>query len=198
MNDDELIVAVKRLVSEGEYLYLPGAAEVLAAPVRPPASAEAVDHAEKLIGHGLPPLLRRLYLEVGNGGFGPGFGILGVRGGHGDDSRHTAVELYEAWKPGQSADTKKLFPVCYWGCAIYSLVDCATTDGTMWGWDPNPVPPNDLQKALFIESITLHGWLERWLDRTINQPTVVEDAGTGEWRGATDDEHAQWAAEAEL
>jgi hypothetical protein len=46
-----------------------------------PATPEAVTEAEKLIGFPLPPLLRRLYLEVANGGFGPAEGILGVRGG---------------------------------------------------------------------------------------------------------------------
>ncbi|MEV6371357.1 hypothetical protein AB0L86_31195 [Micromonospora musae] len=37
----------------------------------PPASPEAVSDAEKVIGYPLPRLLRRLYLEVANGGFGP-------------------------------------------------------------------------------------------------------------------------------
>ena len=39
-----------------------------------PASLEAVKECEALVGHRLPPLLRRPYLEVGNGGFGPGYG----------------------------------------------------------------------------------------------------------------------------
>lgn len=34
------------------------------------------------IGYPLPSLLRRLYTEVANGGFGPMSGIVGVRGGH--------------------------------------------------------------------------------------------------------------------
>jgi hypothetical protein len=39
------------------------------------ATAEMIEEAEAVTGFRLPPLLRRLYLEVGNGGFGPGTGI---------------------------------------------------------------------------------------------------------------------------
>ncbi len=44
------------------------------------ASAEAVDQAEAVIGYELPPLLKRMYLEIANGGFGPGHWILGLTG----------------------------------------------------------------------------------------------------------------------
>ncbi len=37
-----------------------------------PAAQEAVEEAERAVGLPVPPLLRRLYLELGNGGFGPG------------------------------------------------------------------------------------------------------------------------------
>jgi len=39
---------------------------------------------ESRLGFGLPPLLRELYTQVGNGGFGPGYGILGLEGGFAD------------------------------------------------------------------------------------------------------------------
>lgn len=45
----------------------------------PVATAEAIEEVEETIGYPLPPLLRRLFLEVSNGGFGPGHGgILGA------------------------------------------------------------------------------------------------------------------------
>jgi len=37
----------------------------------PPASEEAVGATEKQLGFRLPPSLRRIYLTVANGGFGP-------------------------------------------------------------------------------------------------------------------------------
>jgi hypothetical protein len=39
-------------------------------PRTPPATVSAVERAESLLGAALPDLLRRLYLEVSNGGFG--------------------------------------------------------------------------------------------------------------------------------
>jgi hypothetical protein len=60
--------------------YRPGSAEYLSArreglleplPALGPATAETIGEAEGIIGFPLPPLLRRLYLEVADGGFGP-------------------------------------------------------------------------------------------------------------------------------
>src|SRR5216683_6367148 len=42
----------------------------------PPATGEELAHAEAQLGFELPSFLRRLYLEVGNGSFGPGYGLL--------------------------------------------------------------------------------------------------------------------------
>lgn len=164
-----------------------------------PASPAAVQEAEELVGHRLPLLLRRLYLEVGNGGFGPGYGILGLRGGHGDDYQHTAVDLYQrarsragsAW----SSMPAGLLPLCHWGCGIYAFVDCADPQARMWAWDPNPAPDDDIGKALFPQPISFREWLARWLDQRLYQPALVQDPNTGQWRGATDEEYATWMAE---
>lgn len=43
-----------------------------------------VESAEAKMGLGLPPLLRELYTQVGNGGFGPGYGVFGLEGGYTD------------------------------------------------------------------------------------------------------------------
>src|SRR4051812_41777340 len=44
--------------------------------VQQPVGPEAAAAAEARLGFPLPDLLRRLYTEVGNGGFGPWFGLL--------------------------------------------------------------------------------------------------------------------------
>lgn len=49
--------------------------------VFPPVSEIALMDAEKALKLELPALLRHLYFEVGNGGLGPGFGLLGLPGG---------------------------------------------------------------------------------------------------------------------
>jgi len=43
----------------------------------------------------------------------------------------------------------------------------------MWGWDPNPAPHDDLDKALFREDVTLCQWLARWVSGDIYQPVLV-------------------------
>ena len=191
----------RRIYTRGspEYLEARAAGLVERLPPLTPVSPAAVQEAENLLGHRLPSLLRRLYLEVGNGGFGPGYGILGVRGGHGDDYGHTAVDLHqqarsEAW-PAWSSMPAGLLPICHWGCGIYSLIDCADHQARMWAWDPNPAPDDDLGKALFPQAIGFREWLAQWVSGRLYQPALVQDPDTGQWRGATDEEYAIWMAE---
>lgn len=156
------------------------------------ATEAEVEEAERLLGCPLPVLLRRLYLEVGNGGFGPGYGLLGLRHGHRDDSRRTAVDLYEVSEQWWPTAPEGLLPICHWGCAIYSLVKCPS--GEMWGYDPNPPPREELDQALFPQEITLADWFERWVQSRLFQPCLTKDEVTGLWRGATDEEIAGWVA----
>jgi hypothetical protein len=47
----------------------------------PPVAARALQGTERAIGFKLPALVRAVYLKVGNGGFGPEYGIVGTDGG---------------------------------------------------------------------------------------------------------------------
>src|SRR5687767_10801011 len=42
----------------------------------PPLTPAQVDAADRSLGLRLPPLLRAVYVQVGNGNFGPGFGLF--------------------------------------------------------------------------------------------------------------------------
>jgi hypothetical protein len=66
--------------------------------VPPPCTMADVEEAEQQLGRPLPDLLRRLYTEVSNGGFGPG--VLGLKGGWFDESGNTLVENYFAIQEG--------------------------------------------------------------------------------------------------
>lgn len=188
----------RRIYRRGSPEYLTaraaGLVERLAALATAPAAA--VEEAESIIGYHFPPLLRRLYLEVGNGGFGPGYGILGLSGGHRDDIHRGALDLYRSAHDRSSAHWSSLpaslLPICSWGCGIYSFVDCSQQQGQMWGWDPNPGPVD--KRALFQQPYTLAEWLGRWVRRELSQPTLVLDEDTQQWRGATEQEHAEWMA----
>ncbi|MGW9196693.1 hypothetical protein [Micromonospora chersina] len=177
---------VRWLEERGSQTHLAAKAVDAVDPLPPlePASAEAVADAERLLGHPLPLLLRRLYLEVANGGFGPG--VLGVAGGYTDDLERTAVDRLDPREP------PGLFPVAYWGCAIYSYVDCSEPSAMMWGFDPNS---GLAERSFFPEGISLTEWLIRWLRGRLRQPMLVQDPQTGAWRGATDAEHEAQALE---
>jgi hypothetical protein len=90
-----------------------------------PATVEAVQEAERAIGCALHPLHRRLLLEVGNGGFGPGDGLIGLPGGRLDEGGRSLVELcsylwVDAETPGLPPG---VVPLCDWGDAIWSCLD---------------------------------------------------------------------------
>ncbi|PWU51223.1 hypothetical protein DLJ47_21785 [Micromonospora sp. S4605] len=178
LTEDEVFDAVvRRITTDG---YLDGLADSRSAALRP-ASPAAVAEAEELAGRPLPSLLRRLYLEVGNGGFGPGYGLLGLRGGH----RMGALDALVALERG-------VLILCDWGCGITSELDLAT--GQVWGCDPNPAP--DGVSCAFPQHMTIVDWFAKWVAGTLCQPWLVQDPTTGEWRGATDIECAEMLQEA--
>lgn len=49
----------------------------------PPATPDQLAATEQALGFPLSPVLRILYSELANGGFGPGYGLRGVLGGYG-------------------------------------------------------------------------------------------------------------------
>ncbi len=172
-----------------EYLQARQAGLLVPLPALTPAMPEAVRGAEDVIGHELPRLLRRLYLEVGNGGFGPGYGVLGLSGGHRDGGL-TALDLYREAHDTPSSSSwpvlpAGLLPLCPWGCVIYSFTDCSHPDGQMWAWDPNG---GRGQRGLFDQALTLADWLDQWVAGKLYQPTMIQDATTQQWRGATNAE----------
>lgn len=170
---EELVFeTVVRRIAAGPYF--DGLSAGPPAPLRP-ASPAAVAEAEELIGQPLPSLLRRLYLEVGNGGFGPGYGLLDLRDLHQSGSANAG-----------SGHKDMVLTLCYWGCGISSKLDLA--DGQVWGRDPNPAP-NGLS-CTFPQHMTVVDWFLKWAEGTLHQPWLVQDPTTGVWRGATDAEHA--------
>jgi hypothetical protein len=108
----------------------------------PPVSNSVIQKAEDDLGHPLPDILRSLFSFVANGGFGPGYGIIGLEGGYPTDEGVSSVELYTTFSRPDPDDPywkwpAGLLPLCHWGCAIYSCVDCSTPDGQIVWFDPN-------------------------------------------------------------
>jgi hypothetical protein len=144
------------------------------------ATADAVQAVEEAIGCPLPPLLRRLFLQVACGGFGPGHGgILGPPAGQAryNGNWKDLVDAHGASGSGSGPDSsvpRHMLWLYDWGCAIWSLLDCSVPGGVMWVWDPNGVgEPSD--KSLFCQGISLTEWLAAWLQGRLRQPRVSDD-----------------------
>jgi hypothetical protein len=149
MTDDEIIHRIREQDAAGE---LP-----------PPAPPEAVAELEAAVGHPMPPLLKRIYLEVADGGFGrwgEALSLTDTTYSFSDSSR--LLEEYLGWR-GRPNYPPSVVPLLTWGCAIWSLVDYSTPEGRMWGWDPNARCPEH-GHALFPEDLTLAERLCGWLD----------------------------------
>jgi hypothetical protein len=136
-------------------------ADLLPQNAEPPASVEVVAHFEAELGHSLPSLLRRLYLEVANGGFGPSYGVLGLDGGHVDDLHRTAADWWRDTPEDRTSDGAPALRVLHRGCAIYNLIDLTTPDARIWVRDPN----RDAGEDLYDDGQTLGDLLGSWLNQ---------------------------------
>ena len=126
----------------------------------PPATESQVEAAEQAIGFLLPPLLCRLYREVGNGGFGPCRAFLGLSGGYADEDIGKALTLADVYAvchdPKEALLPDGLVPVRNWGCARRSCLDCTAPE----------VPVQlfvGVERRLVPDAPSLAEWLARWL-----------------------------------
>ena len=87
----------------------------------PPASEEALAKAEQALGCVLHRMHRRLLLEVGNGGFGPGNGLIGLTGGCTDEEGRSVVELRDALFG--NVIPVRVVPLWNWGDGAWACLD---------------------------------------------------------------------------
>ena len=120
------------------------AAGMASAPVDEPS----ISRAERAVGRALPALLRAVYRHVGNGGFGPGYGLLPLLPERDAFPDESVVGLYQTFLSDDSRDVswswpEQLLPFCDWGCAIRACVDCSTADAAVVTFDPNVRGPGE-------------------------------------------------------
>ncbi len=137
--------------------------------VYPPANASQIAVAEARLGFTLPVLLHDIYARIANGGFGPGYGLLGIEGGAGEpigQRTYNAIDLYEAFRARRESPPwpKKLLPICHWGCEIYSCIDCALPDAPVMALDPNRHGAGPWRCDCVLHVKSFAEWLQRWLD----------------------------------
>ena len=165
METSELVEAVRRRATDPATRTDMGAA----LPVQPPLRAEAEARSVERLGFRPPELFLVLLREVGNGGFGPGYGFLGLEEGEVNEADETAVDFYCTSRTPDPDDPawawpERLVPVCSWGCAIYTCLDCTDDDMRLVQWDPNVWEPGtDPSVGLFEIATPLPRWLEDWV-----------------------------------
>jgi hypothetical protein len=155
--------------------------------VPPPMSSTAIDAAERVLGFALPALLKTIYQTIGDGGFGPGRGLLSLALEDPGDGRESAVALYRHQRAliardGASADMEnlgdgalvmdwpeRLVPICTWGSGVYSCVDCGSEHAPIVRfdpgqfWDEGETAEECYRTVLLPESPGLALWLGSWL-----------------------------------
>ncbi|GGZ16157.1 SMI1/KNR4 family protein [Streptomyces poonensis] len=130
-----------------------------------PADADTLARAESVLGFPLPPLLAALYLRIGDGGFGPEYGLLPLLDSP-PAAEPAAVTQYLAnLRSGQEDPDwpwpDRVLPISHWGCGMYACVDCSTPDGTVLLYEPNAGRAAD---AWYVDAPTLADWLHVWIN----------------------------------
>lgn len=135
----------------------------------PPTTAAKVDVAEAALGFKIPPVLRRLYTEVANGLFGPGYGLAGVDGCGSDEKRNDLVALYrgqlsEDWKKALPHWPDRILRIAPLGCAMYAAVDCKDPAYPVYLFEPNSGDEAAFGHANFLvpHDCGLDDWLLAW------------------------------------
>ncbi|MFJ3876211.1 SMI1/KNR4 family protein [Streptomyces sp. NPDC090077] len=138
-------------------------------PLFPPVGPAEVERAERRIGRPLPGLLRRVYTEVADGGFGPGSGLASLAEGNRPPGYlrdwPCAVALHERNRSrGVPASWLHL---AYGGCTMEWHLSLAAVGNPVLlydadGWDRTggEGPHDGLRHA----SSSLRSWLWTWAD----------------------------------
>jgi hypothetical protein len=161
---DALILKVKDRAAEPSLASDNGARFGLGAAA--PLAENLISRAEEALGFKLPPLLRDLYRLVGNGGFGPGYGILPLIGAPRSTDVESVVELYTAFRSADPEDPAwswpaQLLPICDWGCAIRSCL-AVSSEGGVLTFDPNVRDIDEpMENALALTHTSLDSWAAR-------------------------------------
>jgi hypothetical protein len=167
----------------------------------PPASLGDVARAQAALGFDMPSFLRRVFLEVADGGFGPGGGLLSVAG---------AVAAYERMRTGEELPRGRswpdhLLPVVERDPGFY-CVDGTGDAGPIVDWDPEELGELSGEKAFAKsfseEAPSVEAWLETWVGsrtQAEQQADMMRVAMAGAnaqsqayWRNLTPEQRAKY------
>lgn len=148
----------------------------------PVISLAEVAFVERHLGFTLPTSVRRLSLEVADGGYGPSWGIFRLKQppGRPYGFPHAGTMSVESWNwldhnadeydpPTKMEESLSRFPAkfiryCEVGCNINICVDCTSDNGQVFITDPNTEEP--FEKIIRLDQ-TVVEWLWNWVN---NEP----------------------------
>ncbi|MBW8738278.1 MAG: SMI1/KNR4 family protein [Streptomyces turgidiscabies] len=139
-----------------------------------PVDVATLDRAETALGFSLPPLLAALYLRIGDGGFGPSYGLLPLLDSP-PAGEPPVVAQYLANREEARKDPEWLWPE---GILPISHWDCRTPQGAVLLFEPNA---EDADQAWYTDTPGLAEWLHTWLDGTGWYEETNDDAALKPW-----------------
>ena len=135
-----------------------------------PLRQSEIESAEAILGFKIPVLLRRIYAEVANGGFGYAYGLLGLRGGPRNEDGSDSVGLYQTFRELDPEDPAwhwphGLLPIGHLGCAMFHCVQCNDPEHPIIWFESNLHECEQSWDDSFIPSASsLETYLHAWLD----------------------------------
>ena len=130
---------------------------------RPPVSEWEIADAERRLGFSLPPLVRSLYTQVADGGYGPGNGLIQLAGDPTSlvESRlWMNEEIVPQWRWPEG-----FVEIVSWGCHYFSGIDCLHPSCPVFFYNHDlAIGDGTLADCLFREAESLEEWLSAWLD----------------------------------
>jgi len=132
-----------------------------------PANDAELAAAEARLGFPVPLVVRRIYTGIANGGFGPGYGLVGIGGGRTGFRRPGRAwyceDEYQAMRSNPQIQWPlQLLPICDWGCGIYSCIDAADPDAPMFNMYGDALTGAPAH-AITAEGCTFSEWLQAWV-----------------------------------
>ena len=147
-----------------------------------PVDQATLARAEATLGFCLPPLLAELYLRIGDGGFGPEYGLLPLLDSPPAGEPAVVVQYLANLKSGRKDPDwpwpEGVLPISHWGCAMYACVDCRSPEATVLLFEPNA---DEADHAWYVDAPSLTDWLSTWVDGTGWYEETGEDQDMAPW-----------------
>jgi hypothetical protein len=124
-------------------------------------------------------LLIDLYARVGNGGYGPGYGLMPLILTHGRAFGGNALAVHRFLRESREGDAADpldavlgwplgLLPVVHMGASVYYCLDCRTPEAQVVSYDADGGDDNAAKPVMEVVLPTGYGfaqWLGYWLMR---------------------------------